>query len=377
MRSHCLRTAVAMNGKGGGRTKRPGRAVATTLLQKPKAVARRAGLVYLLDDEAGIRRVRKGRGFAYLRPGGKPVRRENDLVRIRKLAIPPAWTDVWISPIAEAHLQATGRDARGRKQYRYHERWRGIRDATKFDRLAEFGAALPGIRARIDAALALPGLPREKVLAAVLHLLDVTCVRVGNEEYAEQNGSFGLTTLRNRHLRVEGSRLRLRFRGKSGVRHLVEIDDRRLARVVRRCSELPGELLFQYLDDDQMPRPVGSADVNDVLREWTQQDFTAKDFRTWSGSILFLEAACADDKDSSGIPELIRRVARRLNNTPAVCRKYYVHPVLMAVESNGGLAAERRTIRSRASGRLSAEERFLLRLLSARSFDAKTRARPA
>jgi DNA topoisomerase-1 len=247
--------------------------------------ARAAGLRDTSDDQPGIRRVRCGRGFRYQGPDGRPVRDEDTLKRIRSLTIPPAWTDVWICPQQSGHLQATGRDARGRKQYRYHPRWRATRDESKYDRMVAFGLALPRIRARVEADLALPGLPRAKVLATVVRLLETTLVRVGNEEYARANGSFGLTTLRTRHVAVTGATIHFAFRGKSGVRHHIDVRDRRLARVVRRCRDLPGQLLFQYLDESGQ-RHGYSADVNDYLREAAGEEFTAKDFRTWGGTVL-------------------------------------------------------------------------------------------
>src|SRR5215470_5909186 len=256
----------------------------------PARDANRAGLHYTRDDRPGIRRRRAGRGFTYRDDDRGRVTDRATLERIRALAIPPAWTDVWICRDPDGHLQATGRDARGRKQYRYHARWRRRRDAGKFGRMAAFGRALPRIRAACDADLRRPGLPREKVLAAVVRLLELTLIRVGNEEYARLDRSFGLTTLRDRHARVEGSRIRFRFRGKSGRRHEVGLRDRRLARLVRRCQELPGQELFQYEGDDGAIHDVGSGDVNDYLREISGEDFTAKDFRTWAGTVLAFRA---------------------------------------------------------------------------------------
>ena len=303
-----------------------------------KRSAKIAGLVYLLDDQPGITRERRGRNFGYRSPAGTLLRRESTLGRIKSLAIPPAWTRVWISPLENSHLQATGFDARGRKQYRYHPAWREVRNATKFNRLAEFGQALKEVRRRLDAALALPGLPREKVLACVIRLLDSTAVRIGNVEYAQSNGSLGLTTLQNRHVKIEGARLRFKFKGKSGIQHQVELDDRRLARIVQRCSELPGELLFQYVDDEGAARPIGSADVNALLKEWTGGDFTAKDFRTWTGTILFLKTVLfVTEQELPSLPQVIISVAKQLGNTPAVCRKFYVHPLLMERYTDGGL----------------------------------------
>jgi DNA topoisomerase-1 len=252
----------------------------------PEATAEEAGLRYVNDAMPGIRRRRAGRGFTYAGTDGRRLTDRRVLARIRALAIPPAWTDVWICPIARGHLQATGRDARGRKQYRYHARWREVRDEAKYGRMVAFGQALPRIRRRVEADLALPGLPRERVLAAVVRLLEKTAVRVGNEEYARENRSFGLTTLRNRHAEVGTSRIRFRFRGKGGKETEVELNDRRLARIVARCQELPGQALFTYLDEDGEPRTVDSADVNEYLREISGEEFTAKDFRTWAGTVL-------------------------------------------------------------------------------------------
>ena len=249
--------------------------------------AREAGLAYLFDHEAGIRR-EKGRGglFRYVGGDGAVVRDDKSLDRIRRLAIPPAWTQVWIAPKANAHIQATGRDAKGRKQYRYHPEWRRVRDAHKYERMHAFGSALPGIRARVECDLARAGLPREKVLAVVVRLLELSLIRVGNDEYARENQSFGLTTLRDKHVAIEGATISFDFKGKSGKRHKIKIADRRLARIVKRCRDVPGFELFQYLDDDGNRHASDSADVNDYLREITGEAFTAKDFRTWAGTVL-------------------------------------------------------------------------------------------
>lgn len=297
----------------------------------------RAGLVYVSDTQPGIRRHRRGRGFAYRLPNGSWLRDANDLVRIRRLAIPPAWRDVWICANPDGHLQATGRDARGRKQYRYHERWRELRDEHKFERLAEFGRALPRIRLRVARDLAGgPGaIPRERVLATLVRLLDTTFVRVGNEEYARENDSYGLTTLRRDHADVAGATLRLQFRGKSGVLHEVTLDDPRVAAVVRRCQQMPGQELFRYQDDAGNLHGIGSSDVNAYLREIADGDFTAKDFRTWHGTVLALElmrAACSTDAaERPGAQQILRQVAQRLRNTVAVCRKAYIHPEVLAL----------------------------------------------
>lgn len=286
------------------------------------------GLTYILDDSAGIQRIRRGKAFVYRTSDGKVIQNRKELERIRVLAIPPAWTSVWICPRATGHLQATGRDARGRKQYRYHASWRQQQDETKYHRLAEFGTHLKGIRRRINRALRLRGLPREKVLAAAIRVLDLTGIRVGNAEYAVSNGSFGLTTLRDRHVQIHGESLRLQFRGKSGLHHALEIQDARLARILRRCSELPGQLLFQYLDQEGHSQSIQSADINDCLQEWTKSDFTAKDFRTWAGSVHFLRFAAVASNDDT-LVGLIKKVAAELGNTQAICRKYYIHPTLI------------------------------------------------
>jgi len=309
----------------------------------PEESARAAGLRYVSDDMPGIRRRKRGRGFSFLDAKGSPVTDARTLERIRKLAIPPAWTDVWICPTANGHLPATGRDARGRKQYRYHAEWRSVRDETKFGRMIAFGEALPKIRERLERDLALPGLPRAKVLAAVVKLLETTLIRVGNKEYVRQNNSFGLTTLRDRHVDVSGSRLRFEFRGKSGKEHSVEIEDRRLARIVKQCRDLPGHKLFQYLDDEDVRQSVSSEDVNAYLRETTGEDFTAKDFRTWGGTVLALSALCAAEAGESqreankAVIEAVKRVAEGLGNRPAICRKYYIHPAVIEAFLEGAL----------------------------------------
>jgi DNA topoisomerase-1 len=303
----------------------------------PDAVdsAQAAGLRYVVDTTPGIRRRPAGRSFSYIGLDGRPIRDRETLARIRSLAIPPAWTDVWICPSPRGHIQATGRDARRRKQYRYHPRWHQIRDETKYERLLAFGRALPAIRARVEQDLARPGLPREKVLATVVKLLELTLIRVGNDEYARKNRSFGLTTLKNRHVRVDGAELRFRFRGKSGISHEVGLRDRRLARVIARCQELPGQELLQYLDEDRQPRDVGSADVNQYLRSIAGDEFTAKDFRTWAGTVLAAQALReveSFDSQAQGKKNVVRAieaVAARLGNTPSVCRKCYVHPIVI------------------------------------------------
>ena len=298
-------------------------------------VAREVGLRYVSDAQPGIRRKGAGSGFRYVDAKGNAVNDEAVLARIKSLAIPPAWTEVWICPWANGHIQATGRDARGRKQYRYHPRWRDVRDEAKYERMLNFARALPGIRKTVDAALKQPGLPREKILATIVYLLQATMMRIGNEEYARHNKSFGLTTLRDRHARIDGGEVEFRFRGKSGVQHAVRVDDPRLARIIRASRDLPGQELFQYIDDDGVQRSVDSADVNDYLREITGEDFTAKDFRTWSGTVLAALALQEYEKFDSeaqakkNVVRAIESVAERLGNTPAVCRKCYVHPAVI------------------------------------------------
>ncbi|HET8727471.1 MAG TPA: DNA topoisomerase IB, partial [Alphaproteobacteria bacterium] len=311
--------------------------------QDPQAAARDAGLRYVSDDMPGITRKRAGKGFAYRDPEGRPIRDRAEIRRLKSLAIPPAYTDVWICPYPAGHLQATGRDDRGRKQYRYHPRWREVRDETKYERMLAFGERLPAMRERIDADLRRHGMPREKVLAAVVRLLETTLIRVGNDEYAKDNRSFGLTTMRRRHAEIEGGTIRFRFRGKSGKQQEVTLRDRRLAGVVRKCEELPGQELFSYIDDEGVPRDVGSADVNDYLREIGGEAFTAKDFRTWAGTVLaamaLQEFERFDTKAAAkrNVTQAIEQVAARLGNTPAICRKCYVHPEIVRSYVDGGL----------------------------------------
>ena len=310
-----------------------------------QSAARAAGLRYVGDHMPGIARKKAAKGFRYVDADGRPVRDEAALARIRALAIPPAWQDVWICAGANGHLQATGRDARGRKQYRYHARWRSVRDDVKYERMLAFGHALPAIRQAVDAALGLPGLPREKVLATVVFLLQATMMRVGNEEYARENKSFGLTTLRNRHVRIDGSAVEFRFRGKSGVHHTVKVADRRLARIIARTRDLPGQDLFQYVDDDGVQHSIGSADVNDYLRAISGDDYTAKDFRTWYGTVLAagalreLERFESEAQAKKNIVRAIESVAAKLGNTPAICRKCYVHPAVIESYLDGSIVA--------------------------------------
>jgi DNA topoisomerase-1 len=314
-----------------------------TIVLDPVKAAEDAGLRWISDDAPGLRRLRAGKGFRYVDADGKRVTDEKTLARIKQLAIPPAWRDVWICASPNGHVQATGRDARSRKQYRYHQRWRAKRDETKYDKMLLFGLALPKIRERVDEDLARPGLPRERVLATVVRLLETTLIRVGNEEYARANKSFGLTTLRDRHVDVDGSELRFEFRGKSGIKHRVAVHDRRLARIIRRCQDLPGHELFQYVDDDGTLRPINSQDVNDYLREITNQEITAKDFRTWNGTVLAAEAlreamrTGPRGRSKRVVTRCIDQVAQKLGNTKTVCRKCYVHPAVINAYLDGTL----------------------------------------
>jgi DNA topoisomerase I len=313
----------------------------TTVLAESVEAAEDAGLRYVSDDQPGFSRRRRGEEFEYLDQKGKPIRDEQRLLRIKRLAIPPAWTDVWICPSPTGHIQATGRDARRRKQYRYHERWREMRDENKYDRLITFGKAFPKIRRRIKKDLALSGLPREKVLATIVQLLERSLIRVGNEEYARENKSFGLTTMQDRHVNVKGSKLRFRFRGKSGRQHEVDVTDRRIARIVSKLQDLPGQSLFQYLDDEGNGRDITSQDVNEYLREITGEDFTAKDFRTWAGTVLTavalgkLGASETKRQAKANIKHAIGAVAEILGNTPAICRQCYIHPAVVEAYLNG------------------------------------------
>jgi DNA topoisomerase-1 len=329
--------------------------------------AKSAGLRYVDDRMPGIRRKRSGKSFGYYASDGTRIKDEAELARIRKLAVPPAYEQVWICPIPNGHVQATARDARGRKQYRYHPRWREVRDATKYHRAVEFAAALPAIRKRVESDLALPGLPREKVLAVIVRLLDLTAIRVGNEEYARQNKSFGLTTMRGRHVRVQGDSLRFSFRGKSGVRHAVALDDARVARTVRRCLDLPGEELFEYVDEAGDAVPVRSEDVNAYLRDIAGDDFTAKDFRTWHATIVCAQELAARDASATQAErrsianEALSAVAAKLGNTAAICRRCYVHPSVLNALADAG---EVKLPKARRIGGLSALEARVLRFLS-------------
>ena len=348
----------------------------------PATSARSAGLRHVTDDKPGFgRRAHKSKGeggisFTYHDVAGKPLRDPDQIARIKALAIPPAYTDVWICPDPDGHLQATGRDARGRKQYRYHPRWRTIRDDNKYERMMAFAAALPAIRRRVDADLVRPGLPREKVLAAVVRLLETTLIRVGNDEYARSNRSFGLTTMRDRHVKVGKKSVRFEFRGKSGVRHEIDLADARLARIVARCRDLPGQELFQYLDDQGASRDVASSDVNAYIQEVSGLDFTAKDFRTWAGTVLAslalqeFEAFDSQTQAKKNVVAAIERVAERLGNTPSVCRKCYIHPEVLLSYLDGSMLE---TLRQRAEaeitdglGDLRPEEAAVVALLQQR-----------
>lgn len=335
----------------------------------PLAAARAARLRYVADQSAGLSRRRRGRGFRYVGAHGRAAGAKN-LKRIRQLAIPPAWEAVWICPYPNGHLQATGLDARGRKQYLYHPEWRAVRDETKFHHLIEFARVLPAIRKRVAQDLRLRGLSRTKVLAAVVRLLEETCIRVGNPEYARDNESFGLSTLRNRHVDVRGRQLRFQFRGKSGKMHQVRLADKRLARIVKNCQELPGHELFGYISDDEKIRVVTSGDVNDYLREISGQNFTAKDFRTWAGTVHAAKALAEFHKDNDSQPtkeillQAIDQVAKKLGNTRAVCRRSYIHPAVIAAYNEGTLARRLRGRPRRASRTgLSTTEKAVVWLL--------------
>ena len=342
------------------------------MIDDPESAARRASLRHVSDRGPGITRQRRGSGFSYRDENGRAITDTATLKRIRSIVIPPAWTDVWISPIEHGHIQATGRDARRRKQYRYHPRWHAVRDESKYGRLEDFGRALPRLRAAVNADLRREGLVRERVLAIVVRLLETTYIRVGNEEYARENGSFGLTTLRNRHVVFQGSSVRFTFTGKSGQPHTVRLSDRRLARAVKQVRDLPGQQLFQYVDDEGVIRSIDSADVNEYIREHAGEEFTAKDFRTWAGTLLAAQQLCAlaesqdGDFESPGtLSTAVKAVAEQLRNTPTVCRKQYIHPRVLKAFEDAKLRA--RLLRSRPAPRgprgLTAEERVLLRFV--------------
>jgi DNA topoisomerase-1 len=342
----------------------------------PVEVAEDAGLRYVSDESPGYTRKAKGDDFEYFDTEGKKIRDETRLLRIKRLAIPPAYKDVWICPSTNGHIQATARDARGRKQYRYHERWREVRDENKYDRMLVFGKALPKIRRRVKRDLKQRGFPREKVLATVVQLLERTFIRVGNEEYAKENKSFGLTTLRNRHVDVTKTKLRFSFRGKSGKEHEVDVTDRRLAEIICQLQELPGQEVFQYLNEKGERRKVTSEDVNDYLGDITGEDFTAKDFRTWAGTVLAAMALNAQDafenksQAKKNVKDAISAVAKILGNTPAVCRKCYVHPAVLETYLDGamieGLKQKTEETLERKLGNLRSEEAAVMSFLQAR-----------
>ncbi|HUF07611.1 MAG TPA: DNA topoisomerase IB [Candidatus Binatia bacterium] len=359
----------------------------TLEIDDPQASAEEAGLHYVNDTMPGIRRRRAGTGFSYVGPEGRRLTDPDRIAWFKRLAIPPAWTDVWISPLRRGHVQATGRDARGRKQYRYHPRWREVRDEAKYGRLVEFARALPRIRKRTERDLRRRGLPREKVLALVVRLLEETLIRVGNDEYARDNGSFGLSTLRDRHVKDDGAAIRFSFKGKSGKEHTVRVRDRRLARLVKQCQELPGQELFQYVDDDGRRQSIDSGEVNAYLREISGKDFTAKDFRTWAGTVaasMALQEFREIDDDAGrkkAIVRAIEGVAEQLGNTPTVCRACYVHPEVLSSFLDGtlidALSARARGV-ARGAHALRAEEAAVLGLLQARlARERRSRRRPA
>jgi DNA topoisomerase-1 len=346
--------------------------------------AKFAGLRYVTGEGPGIVRRRAGKGFSYVGVDAKPVRDKATLKRIASLVIPPAWENVWICPLENGHIQAVGRDARGRKQYRYHPRYRQVRDEAKYGRLLAFGAVLPKIRKKVTEDLAAPGLPQRKVMAAIVRLLDETCIRIGNDEYAKSNKSYGLTTLKEQHVDVHGDNVRLRFRGKSKQDHDIQLRDRRLAKIVKQLQELPGQELFQYREEEGEYVKVDSADVNDYLREITEDDFTAKDFRTWHGTgqmaqqLSELGPAESETEAKRNIVEAVKVTAKRLGNRPAACRKYYIHPAILEsyigqtmFDAMKGVHAPSGT----SAGQLRAEELVVLRLVEAYAGPGPARAK--
>src|ERR1700730_2715235 len=361
-----LMPARAKNGNGNG----------AKIVAESMDAAEGAGLRYISDGRPGYTRKPKGDDFDWLDTEGKVIRDEQRLLRLKRLAIPPAWTDVWICPAPNGHLQATGRDARRRKQYLYHERWREVRDENKYDRIISFGKALPKIRRRIAHDLYLPGLPRNKVLATVVQLLERTFIRIGNEEYARENKSFGLTTMKDRHVEVKGAKLRFRFRGKSGREHEVDVTDRHIAKIVSKLQDLPGQDLFQYVDDDGKICDITSQDVNEYVREITGEDFSAKDFRTWAGTVLTAIGLNAQEKfenkkqAKSNINTAIKAVAKILGNTPAICRKCYVHPAVLETyldqKSIDGLKAMTEDALEKENVDLRSSEAAVLKYLESR-----------
>jgi DNA topoisomerase-1 len=359
---------------------------ARDLIAASRESAASAGLVYVTDERPGLTREPGEDGFRYRDARSRLVRDRATLERVRRLAIPPAWTDVWICPLANGHLQATGRDARGRKQYRYHPQFREERESGKYGRMVEFAHTLPRLRAQLAEHLALRGLPREKVLAAVVELLQSTLIRIGNDDYARSNGSFGLTTLRNRHVQVEGWQLRFRFQGKSGKTWQLKLQDRRIAKIVRACQELPGQELFQYLDEAGTVRRITSSDVNDYLRQLAGSDVTAKDFRTWAGTVMAAlalqhlgPAESATDRKRK-LRDAIAAVALRLGNTPTICRKCYVHPEVLAAYEEDALALDLDAAAAGEAGLMPPEAAVLefleQRLAAAAARQARPAARP-
>jgi DNA topoisomerase-1 len=351
----------------------------------PKDAAEFAGLRYVSDARPGIRRKKVGTGFSYTRADGSKLTEKDVLKRIKALAIPPAWTEVWICPFSDGHIQATGRDAKERKQYRYHARFREVRESTKYEHVVAFADALPAIREKVREHISLRGLPREKVLATVVHLLETTLIRVGNDDYAKQNNSYGLTTLKNRHVAVDGNEVRFRFTGKSGKQGSLRVRDRRIAKIIKACQDLPGQELLQYIDEAGNCQDVTSSDVNDYLKEITDKDITAKDFRTWAGTVLAamalneLESFDSAAQAKRNLRAAIEKVAGKLGNTPTICRKCYVHPEVLNSYMDGKLVLE---LKAKAEGELRSdvqslkpEEAAVLALLSGRL--AKETERPA
>ncbi|MBV9674270.1 MAG: DNA topoisomerase IB, partial [Verrucomicrobia bacterium] len=325
-------------------------------MQDPRASAAAAGLRYVSDQRPGITRIRNGSNFVYRDQSGNEITDSDELIRIKSLAIPPAWENVWICPRENGHLQATGRDTRNRKQYRYHPKWRSVRDEVKFGHVLAFAEALPNIRAATEKDLAAPGLPRNKILATVVRLLEVSLIRIGNEEYAKENHSFGLSTMRNRHAQVNGSTIQFAFRGKSGVKHSIKVSDRRLARIVQKCQDLPGQHLFQYLDEEGNPKEIESEDVNAYLESISGQQFTAKDFRTWAATVLAaialekLEEVDSKSAAKKNVVAAIEAVSGMLGNTASICRKCYVHPSIINSYLEGTLVTN---LRQRADAEIA------------------------
>ncbi len=346
------------------------------IVTDPAEAAEEAGLRYVSDSDPGYSRKAKGDNFEYFDVDGKLIKDETRMLRIKRLAIPPAWTRVWICPSANGHIQATGCDSRRRKQYKYHERWREVRDENKYERIAVFGATLPKIRKRVETDLKLRDLPREKVLATIVQLLERTFIRIGNEEYAKANKSFGLTTMRDRHVEVKGSRMRFHFRGKSGKMHEVDVTDPRIAKIVAKLQDLPGQEIFQYVNGNGQRHHVSSQDVNGYLQEITGEDFTAKDFRTWAGTVLTAVAlsavGTAENKKlaKANIRDAISAVAKMLGNTPAICRKCYIHPAILENYLNGasieGLKRKAEETLQENAINLRDGEKAVLRFLQAR-----------